>query len=392
MSENSKCITNNFENRVLKIGYWNLNGLYRSDGTCKSEETEFEEIIRKHDIFCISEVHCNEQKIPPIQKYSCFKICRQKTEKINRFFGGIAIYYKSSLRKGIKFVQSNNEDLIWIKLCKNFFGTEKDTLICVTYIPPENSTYYKVRGIDTMELLENDIVKMRLDGTLCILGDINARTNIDLDFVENDEALNEDLDILYDVDKISIVRSSQDKGDACKRGKTLLEICKAARLRIVNGRCLGDAIGMYTCHRPLGSSVVDYFITEEENLKNVEYFEVGDYKGNISDHCNICAVIKCNTTKHKIGQAKKEQLGKNLRALFKYRWNTLAFQTALENEEIQSRIQQFLEKTHQLDDKGVNNMVEEISGIFIMVAEKSLKKTYQRWGIAKNIKYGLIKI
>ena len=73
------------------------------------------------------------------------------------YFGGIAILYKSDLKEGIKFLPHKNDDFVWIKLCKSFFGLVQDYFICYTYIPPENSKYYQNRKQDTWDYIEKDI-------------------------------------------------------------------------------------------------------------------------------------------------------------------------------------------------------------------------------------------
>jgi hypothetical protein len=50
--------------------------------------------------------------------------------------------------------------------------------------------------------------------------------------------------------------SYDNKLDA--RGRPLLELCVTTKMRILNGRVIGDLFGKYTCHKPTGSSVVDY--------------------------------------------------------------------------------------------------------------------------------------
>ena len=58
-------------------------------------------------------------------------------------------------------------------------------------------------------------------------------------------------------------RNSYDnKLDA--RGRPLLELCVTTKMRILNGRVIGDLFGKYTCHKPTGSSVVDYIILSED--------------------------------------------------------------------------------------------------------------------------------
>lgn len=65
----------------------------------------------------------------------------------------------------------------------------------------------------------------------------------------------------------------------------------SAHLRILNGRTLGDSNGKFTCHRPLGSNVVDYLIVSEELLSDILYFPVHPFKGTFSDcHCKITSI------------------------------------------------------------------------------------------------------
>ena len=100
-----------------------------------------------------------------------------------------------------------------------------------------------------------------------------------------------ELEDLYDIDYIHLKRTSADKAPTCTRGKQLLDLCISARLRILNGRILGDSTGTFTCHQPKGSSVVDYVITSEDNISNIPYVEVFDYNGSISDHCCISSAL-----------------------------------------------------------------------------------------------------
>ena len=46
-------------------------------------------------------------------------------------------------------------------------------------------------------------------------------------------------------------------------GKRLLEICRSADLRILNGRVSGDSLGRATFHGKAGISVVGYAICDQ---------------------------------------------------------------------------------------------------------------------------------
>ncbi len=67
-------------------------------------------------------------------------------------------------------------------------------------------------------------------------------------------------------------------------------------MRILNGRSIGDSFGSYTCFKERGCSVVDYMLTDEENITNIAYFEVGKFDGSISDHCYISSGLRIGQT------------------------------------------------------------------------------------------------
>ena len=57
-------------------------------------------------------------------------------------------------------------------------------------------------------------------------------------------------------------------------GKRLLEICRSADLRILNGRVSGDSLGRPTFHGRNGTNVVDYAICDQDLLSSVAHFVV----------------------------------------------------------------------------------------------------------------------
>ena len=59
-------------------------------------------------------------------------------------------------------------------------------------------------------------------------------------------------------------------------GDYLLDLCKAAGMRIVNGRIFPNTDKM-TCFTHNGESVVDYLITSENNFSSLSYMIVHDY-------------------------------------------------------------------------------------------------------------------
>ena len=62
-------------------------------------------------------------------------------------------------------------------------------------------------------------------------------------------------------------------------------------MRILNGRVIGYLLDKYTCHKPTGSSVVDYIIFSEEHFTCVLYFKVSDFIPHLSDcHCKLSMI------------------------------------------------------------------------------------------------------
>ena len=76
-------------------------------------------------------------------------------------------------------------------------------------------------------------------------------------------------------------------------GKRLLEICKSADLRILNGRVSGDSLGRVTFHGKNGVSVVDYAVCDQDLLSHVANFVVKDPL-HLSDHSPITTWLNIN--------------------------------------------------------------------------------------------------
>ena len=99
-------------------------------------------------------------------------------------------------------------------------------------------------------------------------------------------------------------------------GKQLLDLCQAARLRILNGRTGHNRkIGKFTCHRAHGSSVVDYVIASVALIPLIIplilEFIVQELSFH-SDHCplyfNIDGTINATFRLHCISNATTDML------------------------------------------------------------------------------------
>lgn len=87
------------------------------------------------------------------------EISKKNTAR-GRFSGGISFYFRSDLKKYISVVESNQCNIIWIKISKELFPFDDDVFICHTYIPPNISRVFSSTNFDFFEQIEIDIVKM----------------------------------------------------------------------------------------------------------------------------------------------------------------------------------------------------------------------------------------
>ena len=108
-----------------------------------------------------------------------------------------------------------------------------------------------------------------------LIGDFNSRFSEGFDFVVDDNNNENIVHILpadYKAD-FQLWRINQDK-IINPQGHELLDLCVSAKLRLLNGRLIGDLLGHVTCINERGCSVVDYAVASESLLSSVNYFIV----------------------------------------------------------------------------------------------------------------------
>jgi len=355
----------NYAVDFLSIAAWNINGLSN-----KTKDTLFIDEITKHDILFLTESHLNNDDNITISGYHIRHKNHYKPKSNGKTDGGIVMMCKEHLQQGITTLDDTNHDYLWYKLDKNFFNLEKPLYICVAYIPHEHSLYIAQRDQDTMDGIEVDIGNYSRYGYILLLGDLNARSGTLNDFVDADCDTNVHNDVkTYMFDSNVGKRCNQDN-ITNERGTRLAELCVQCRVRILNGRTLGDSQGLFTCHRPQGCSTVDYMILSEEMLHRVQFFYVHN-KLDLSDHCKISMQMKCKVRK-------PDTRGKiNLLPMPKsYKWDSdsiIAYQTVLSDQETTSRLADFLQQTDIPNEQSINQEVKMLTEILHSVAFKSLK-------------------
>ena len=128
-------------------------------------------------------------------------------------------------------------NFLWFKIVKNYAKTVKDIYTCGLYVPPCNSPYFNV---ELFEERENDIEIFSSQGSILLMGDLNARTR-----KYSDSVCKEGNNLITnDQSEFSLCPTQRNSfaNESNSHGKRLLEICKSADLRILNGRVSGDSL------------------------------------------------------------------------------------------------------------------------------------------------------
>lgn len=178
----------------LHIGCWNING-HKHKGSDKYSDQRFiYELNEKyiiHFFVCLMETQCTLENSLMLKRFRSVHLIRPKSKDTNTRSGGISVFVNTQLRTGVKFLEHQNNNYIWLKLCKSFFGLKDDVYICFIYNPPEYSSCSKKLQDDILELIEKDISKYSNDGKIILTGDCNARTGTHtLDFIPADNTIN----------------------------------------------------------------------------------------------------------------------------------------------------------------------------------------------------------
>ena len=262
----------------------------------KGQDYDLYRQVGLHDIICLSETHTDNDyslNMPGFHELSV-KI-RPVCTKNNKYYGGMILMVRDGVRGGVEVLNNKFTDSILIRLDKDFFKLKNNLFIGFFYIIPSNSTYATNanNNTDPFEELDSFLHKYTEEGDILIMGDLNSRICIKPDYIPNDNNVGEN-DDFYEIDQVQVGRCSEDT-NSNSQGPRLLDFCIGNRMRILNGRTLGDLEGKYTCHRPTGSSVVDYGISSEEFLDRIDTFTVHEYMGHLSDHCKISAQIRGST-------------------------------------------------------------------------------------------------
>ena len=174
----------------LKVGTWNIEGAYAKINNFyvnKLRDPEFIQNAQNHDILCVQETHCGPHDNPGqhLTKFTSTPHCRKKSAN-NRFFGGMLLFIRKSIRKGVKVTYTEDPDILGITLKKDFFNMPEDVLIWFVYASPVNSPYYHAKNRENTVFKLEQKLALGTAGQQLIMGDLNGRTGEVEDFIRED--------------------------------------------------------------------------------------------------------------------------------------------------------------------------------------------------------------
>ena len=107
-----------------------------------------------------------------IEGYHYFQVGRPISRN-NRYFGGIAILYKSSIKDGLKILPIRNINFHWILLKKDIFNLNNDIYLCTVYYPPSNSANLS-EDSEIFQFIEKDFFSYQNLGDIILCGDFSS--------------------------------------------------------------------------------------------------------------------------------------------------------------------------------------------------------------------------
>lgn len=322
-----------FNSKSLKVLFWNIRGLNE-----KLLDQENQGILFKNDIVILTETHSAPElstKFDIIPGFKYFDFPRTYRHPLApKPSGGIGIFVKTCLIECLK-VYSTEECIVWINLQSGSFGWERDKLICCVYFSPSDSSYLHntVVNTDYFNILNEQIACHNDQGDIFLCGDLNARTgqlqDMELAVAGRDGDLDKlmydmtDSDTNFDLGK----KYSQDM-TVNTYGRSLIDLCKATGLRIMNGRLYNDKnVGECTYESCLGKSTIDLLICKPSSIPSITDFSILSLMPTESDHKPV--FFSFHLTETVVLEIPVDE-GK---AIYSYKWNPTKLSIYLNNYE-----------------------------------------------------------
>ena len=193
---------NNTTKHTIKSLVWNINNFQTKTSGNKLLDNDFLKLVSQQDIVALCETHAKRDASMDIPGFcEPFRKDRHLTKKCNKAHGGIAVFVKQELieTKAVSEIKRAGENVLWLKIRKEFLGEPEDIFIGTVYFSPQTKKN-KTLTASLICDLATEIMHFEQLGQVMIQGDFNARTNNAADHTDNSQddnifELNKDLNI-----------------------------------------------------------------------------------------------------------------------------------------------------------------------------------------------------
>ena len=236
------------------------------DMSSKLHDPEFVVYIKSFSFICLTEIFVQDIDTHDYKNIfdglSLFIAPARKLSNYGGCSGGVICLIKTNILHFFNLSDTLYDNVLIFRINKELFKTPTDIILFAAYIPPASSPYYVNKdSTDGIVILEEIIMSTLGNDNYSIMlcGDLNSRTG--------------KLNIIRDIamsnirdDFVDETRSSHDL-TVNNFGRSLLSMCAALELTILNGSSPHIASGNFTYISLHGNSVVDYLITSFDLLE-----------------------------------------------------------------------------------------------------------------------------
>ena len=175
---------------TLRFTLLNVQGLV-TRRTNKLKTPEMQKVFDSSDVVMFTETWTNDLSNIEVNNFESFVLNRKdRKKKSKRNSGGIILYLRNKFVSKDTLVMLDEEDFLWVKISKATLSTENDLYICLCYIIPEDSSRQSMNESNVFDRLLDSVVfienKANSNCSVLLCGDINGRTSVNPDFVEED--------------------------------------------------------------------------------------------------------------------------------------------------------------------------------------------------------------
>jgi len=223
---------------------------------------------------------------PVLLGFCCFDVARPVTPQgvIRKHSGGIAVLVRETWANSTAVWKITRDGIrIWLRLGNAF---QRPLFLCIVYAAPQGSPYV---DSNLFEHICQEVGEAMSLGSVLLVGDFNARTSTNNDFIDCSQLADVLLVPQAIEDTLPNNMLEGQNRDTVTAGwhHDFLDFCRTTGLFILNGRTPGDISREYTCLSNKGFSTVDYFLTTTDQLEGVKHLEVNcdeKYSGHKDAH------------------------------------------------------------------------------------------------------------